>query len=211
MKNSYKIILMAVTLILSVTAVNAQSFPVTFGVKGGLNISNLDLSDDDAYYKDDDPRIGYNVGITVDFALPANLYILSGLELTSKGTDYDRHGNEFKPNLTYLQLPVNLGYKLNVTDELGFLFYAGFFGAYGVSGKTKIDGYKYDSFGGSGIFKRFDLGIVAGVSVQYGKFIGTISCDYGFIDINNNLVNNYSSRSIDVYTQNASIGVGYKF
>lgn len=211
MKNSYKIILIAVALIFGITAVNAQSSPVTFGVKGGLNISNLDISGG-GFTMDTDPKIGFNVGLTVDYALPANFYILSGLELTTKGADFDEHGVKFDPNLMYLQMPINAGYKLQVMDNLKILFFAGPYFAYGIGGKTKVSGYdewgdyysgKYDSFGSEGWAKRFDMGINGGAGIEYNKFVATIGCDYGVIDINDG--------SGDAYTQNVSFTVGYKF
>ena len=69
-----------VAAILLTIGVNAQDKPLTFGVKAGMNISNF--SGD---FEDTKAKIGFNAGVTLDFALTNDLYLLTGLEFTSKG------------------------------------------------------------------------------------------------------------------------------
>lgn len=94
-----------VAAILLTIGVSAQDKPLTFGVKAGMNISNF--SGD---FEDTKAKIGFNAGVTLDFALTNDLYLLTGLEFTSKGAKVNEDTN-LKMNLSYLQLPVHAGYK----------------------------------------------------------------------------------------------------
>ena len=67
-----------------------QSNAQTFGLKGGLNLSNmLDMDDDDTYSNDYKMKPGFHFGVTMD--LPFNDFLLfeSGILLTTKGMKYD--------------------------------------------------------------------------------------------------------------------------
>lgn len=86
-----------VAAILLTIGVSAQDKPLTFGVKAGMNISNF--SGD---FEDTKAKIGFNAGVTLDFALTNDLYLLTGLEFTSKGAKVNEDTN-LKMNLSYLQ------------------------------------------------------------------------------------------------------------
>lgn len=203
-----KTLLFAAALFIGVNA-NAQLGinPLSFGIKGGINMSNFsgDLNDTSA-------KIGWNAGITVDLSLPANLYLASGVELTTKGAKYeggmyDNNGSLAKAtsNPMYLQIPVHLGYKINAFPTTNILFHAGPYWAYGLGGKTKVAGQKFDFFGDNGGFKRNDFGLGFGVGAEFlGKITIGANCDFGLLNI-------AKTEGYTVRTQNAYLSAGYKF
>ncbi|WP_029903102.1 porin family protein [Prevotella sp. 10(H)] len=221
MKTTFKSCLVIITLLLFVTSANAQDKPLTFGVKAGMNLSNFSGDGADGM----DAKIGFNVGVTVDYQLTQELYLLTGLEFTMKGGkdkgtlslpgyDYTYTGEE-KDNPMYLQIPIHLGYKLAVADATNIVFHAGPYIAYGVGGKSKIKG-SYASAGenayvdtdidffGKDRAKKFDMGLGLGATVEFGKIGVGLGYDFG-------LLNMSRSSELKVRNMNAYLTLGYKF
>lgn len=225
-------------LLLFATIVHAQDTPVSFGVKTGLNLSN---ANSDNY--DTDLKIGYNVGFTMNIALPVNgLSIMSGLEFTTKGLkdiSQTQQGITIKILTTadamYLQVPVHLGFKADISRDAKIIVRGGPYFAYGIGGKTKQEGLSIKSDGRtvtldynsmldwfesegqdiSGIkkeidtfdsdqgLKRFDIGIGAGIGIEFSSVSATIGYDLGLVNI---------SRDSDPYkNQNIYLSLGYRF
>lgn len=210
-----------ITLCLLATAmfVNAQS-PVTFGVKGGVNLSDL------TEYGQDKTKVGFNLGLTIDYEFAPNLYIMSGLELTTKGNKFNQEylpypyyggyddivsGGRVKGsiNSTYLQVPIHLGYKVQIAPSTKLVFSAGPYLAYGIGGKMKIDEHglapeyvgKHDLFG-KNAGRRFDVGVGGSVGVEFGKMTVTLGYDHGLQNI---------WKGSGIKNKNAFLSVGYKF
>lgn len=201
-----KATVLAVSLLIGISA-SAQDSPIQFGVKAGLNLSNFGGKAGD----DLDAKIGFNVGVTVDYALTEDVYLLSGLELTTKGAKLSESGAKLTFNPMYLQLPIHAGYKLAIAEGTKLVFHAGPYLAYGIGGKAKLTGagdedYKIDFFGSEeeGGAKSFDFGVGLGVGAEFGQINAGLGYDFGLANI---------SRSDDakLKTQNAYLTVGYKF
>lgn len=224
MKTTIKTCLVAIVLLIGINTY-AQDKTATFGVKAGVNLSNFGGDGADGM----DAKIGFNVGLTVDYALTQDLYLLTGLEFTMKGgkdegsismihPDYGTisfSGKE-NDNPMYLQIPIHLGYKLVVTDAAKIVFRAGPYIAYGIGGKSKIEGGfmvggdagvyiddDYDFFGKDRA-KRFDFGVGLGVGAEFGKIGATLGYDFG-------LANIAPSDVSKVRNMNAYLTLGYKF
>lgn len=201
MKTIIKSGLIAIALLVGIS-VSAQDKPLTFGVKAGMNLSNVGGDADGT-----DAKIGFNAGVTMDYGFTPDIYLLTGLELTTKGYKAD---DDFSSNLMYLQLPVHVGYKLAVTDATKIVFHAGPYIAYGIGGKTKFneDGekYKYDSFDA---FKKFDFGLGLGVGAEFGKLGVGLGYDFGLLNIMDSEI--AELEDITVRNMNAYLTVGYKF
>ncbi len=207
-----------VAAILLTIGVNAQDKPLTFGVKAGMNISNF--SGD---FEDTKAKIGFNAGVTLDFALTNDLYLLTGLEFTSKGAKVNEDTN-LKMNLSYLQLPVHAGYKLTVANGTRIVFHAGPYIAYAADGKWKVKGVE-DSVGvfgdeaeAAGLkMKRFDFGLGFGVGAEFGKFNAGVNCDFGLVNIADfgmidlEDLGKLDASSVSVKNMNVGISLGYKF
>jgi len=199
-----------VLIISLVTSVNlfAQS-PVSIGVKGGINIS-------DVHNIDNNVKVGFNIGVTAELDLPSNFFLLSGLELTTKGFKGkevtgiiageipNEYTGKATYNAMYIQLPLHAGYKLNLTSTTKLLFSAGPYLAYGVGGKRSWDVKEIKNLN---FFRddtnRFDYGIGAAVGVEFmSKINVSLGADHGFGKV---------FKNTETKNRCAHISLGYKF
>jgi hypothetical protein len=183
--------------------VKAQEPPITLGVKGGINLSNLyDM-------KNTENSLRYRFAITADIVLYENLYLLTGIEFHSKGTKCKPASDKNTTyNPKYLQLPLHLGYKIKLADNMKFVIDAGPYIAYGVGGKVKgkTEANVFDKNG----FKRFDYGIGGGLGIEFSKLSLNIGYDFGLANINN-AERIKDTKSIKIRNRNAFATLGYKF
>ncbi len=159
MKAFIKIICCIAIVLFSVSNVNAQESVARFGVKTGINYSGQHGV---AASKN---KFGFNAGITLDFKLSPNIYLLTGLEYTVKGAKSDdtpdQSGTFETP--TYLQLPFHVGYMYPISREVRLFAHAGPYIAYGIGGKVKAnkstegENNKIDDFGVN--VGKFDWGL----------------------------------------------------
>lgn len=189
---------------------------VAFGIKGGMNLSTYSGKGVNI-----DSKFGFNAGVTIDFAITDEFYILSGLELTTKGgkkefKDGGIFGEQYankKIKLTinpmYLQLPLHVAYKYEVADDLKVVLEAGPYFAYGISGKAtvKYDGFKEKAniFGSSDQdldFKRFDFGLGIGAGLEYDRVGIKVGYDFGLIKI---------AEGAKAKNGNLYVSLGYRF
>ncbi|QRX63936.1 PorT family protein [Dysgonomonadaceae bacterium zrk40] len=191
-----------------VTAVSAQ---VSLGIKGGVNMSNLVYDDE---VDDKNPKIGFNIGLAADVDFAPNMALQTGLFLSTKGfkSVNDAMDTEYTENLMYLQLPLHLAYKVDVTPGSRIVFHAGPYAAYGVGGSREA---KVGSLSGewdvdkifgdaNGQYKPFDAGLGLGVGAEMGAFLIDLGWDMGMVNISNR--DNGNTKN-----QNAYLSVGYKF
>ncbi|MDR1202712.1 MAG: PorT family protein [Tannerellaceae bacterium] len=211
------------------TSVFSQNSPFRFGVNAGVNMSNAMLDNVDT--NGSSFRVGYQIGLTVDYTISQRFNILSGVYFITKGskiedldyTNYTCGTPDFthKFEQQYLQLPLYGAYKFNLSDDLNLGFGIGPYFAYGIGGKSKEtlnnsvwgDGtseHEYKTFGKNEEYlyyqelKRFDFGLGALVNLEYKKFNLDISCDQGFLDIARNT--RYEHRNYSL-----TFSIGYKY
>lgn len=183
--------------------VSAQD--VNIGAKAGLDFSNHggDVNDMDV-------KMGFLVGLTFDYEMENNLYLLTGFDLISKGARKKVLGVKTKTNPLYFQLPVHAGYKLNISDEVRVVFSAGPYFAFGVGGKDKVKTgktvVKNDFFGSEeeGGMKRFDLGLGLALGLEFDMYKISLGYDFGLSNIS------YSS-SHKVKNENVYLTLGRFF
>lgn len=191
-----------------VTAVSAQ---VSLGIKGGVNMSNLVYDDE---VDDKNPKIGFNIGLAADVDFTPNMALQTGLFFSTKGfkSVNDAIDAEYTENLMYLQLPLHLAYKVDVTPGTRIVFHAGPYAAYGVGGSREakvgnLSGeWDVDKIFGdaNGQYKPFDAGLGLGVGAEMGAFLIDLGWDMGMVNISNR--DNGNTKN-----QNAYLSVGYKF
>ena len=179
--------------------------PISFGIKGGANLSNLSGE----WIKDSKTKLGFNLGLTVDVPISSlPLYIATGVEYTTKGcVGKEVLGTKPSVNLGYIQVPVHIGYKISLTDLTSIKLHAGPYAAYGVNGKAKssLAGVEIsvDAFDDE-MFKKMDFGAGIGASIGFGSLEVGLGWDFGFtniVDVDRDAVK----------PQNAYLTLGYKF
>ena len=203
-----------IALLSMVSIASAQN--TSFSVKGGLNLSNFsgDISDTKM-------KPGFHVGVGADFELAPNLAIQSGLFFSTKGTkveedfeieEFEIINGEVTVNANFLQLPLHVAYKIDVTPGTRVVLHAGPYIAYGIAGKTKVEASaggvsesdEVDTFGSDGLdLKPFDSGLGLGVGAEFGSILLDLGWDMGLTNI--------GDSDADVKTLNAYLSIGCRF
>ena len=172
----------------------------------GIGMSNWYGDDTDGT----DAKFAYKVGIGLEVPF-ANTNVWSfqtGLNFISKGVK----GNgvtdawdvvDVTINQLYLELPLMVGARIHTASNFDLLFKGGPYLAYGVGGKTKIDGVseKADTFGDDGL-KRFDAGLGLGVAFEFGKIVVGVETGTSFTKV---------ASGASAYNLSALATIGYKF
>jgi Outer membrane protein beta-barrel domain len=198
-------------LIIVVIGISSNSFAQRFGVKGGLNITNLKVENHDY-----SPKLGFHFGPITEIPLGDIFAIETGVLLSTKGAKSEETffgiTTQSKTNLLYLDFPINAkaGYDFGKTRVYGIL---GPYFAFGLSGKykTKIDDggniTKSDTkieWGSDGSLKRFDSGLTIGACAAVSIFELGFSYSHGFVNISSNDEHKTKNRVF-------SISMAYKF
>lgn len=211
------IILFSVSLLLlsltSLTCHAQEQKTMQFGVKGGLNLSNLNTSDASS----SDMLVGFNIGVFDKLPVSNFLAIQPEFYISTKGASVT-YNNLFvdgtaKFNLTYLEVPLLC--VVNVTKLLNIQF--GPYVAYLVDGKVKnvanVSLFNFEQNINVNNYNRIDAGVVLGAGLDVGaitlgarynlgmtkvgktqSFLGT---DYTIPNANNDVINFYISAAFN--------------
>ncbi|KFF12058.1 PorT family protein [Chryseobacterium soli] len=196
------------------TTPTSSSNPVTFGVKGGMNVSSLSNGAD---LSDSKSKIGFNAGVFANIPLASSFSVQPEViynDLGSKVTrEFSAAGNTYKAdysrNLGYIAVPVMFQYNalpnlyLEAGPEFGFL----------VSAKDKFKSSTNGNTNSSQTaslnkddFNTFNLGIGIGAGYYFTQNLGlTVRYTAGVTDI-------YKDNSGDAVRNNVfQVGLAYKF
>ena len=176
-----------------------------FTVQGlfGMNISNFrhpnSLVDGLT-----DPKAGFNLGVRGEDMLPScyGVFVNLGVNYTMKGAKMDVAASlpddysctvKFRP--CYIEIPLHVGYRFNVLDNLGVFADFGPYFAIGVNGKEKfeldvdaVEDYSKKFFRNSkmilGEIQRYDFGLGFRVGAEYANHHSlNFSFDWGLTDM----------------------------
>ncbi|UTX49439.1 porin family protein [Chryseobacterium sp. MA9] len=188
---------------------NTSSNPVSFGVKGGMNVSSLSK---DSGLDDQKSKIGFNAGVFANIPLAASFSVQPEVLYSQYGnkSDFTALGTKYSAStkLDYIAVPVMFQYNLipNLYVEAGPEF--GFM----VSAKNKL---KNESNGDSTTsdnykdnFNTFNFGIGLGAGYYFTPNLGlTARYVAGLTDI----AKNRPSGSDAVRNNVFQVGLAYKF
>ena len=175
---------------------------ISWNAKVGMNMSNF-TGDSET-----DMRIGFNVGIGMEYQFTDMWSIQPSLMFTQKGTKM----GELKVNPMYLEIPVMAAARFEIADNQNIVVKAGPYFGFGIAGKYKAGGEKIDFFkdakdeDGDILVegaKKFDAGLGVGVAYEINKFFIDLTGEFGLAKI-------YDGDGAPK-NMNFSIGVGYKF
>lgn len=219
MKNLLKLLIVVIGFTMT-----TESYAQTFGVKAGLNLSNMLVEDDDDTYSDDfKVNPGFHVGATAEFPITELFSFETGLLLSTKGFKVSEEETfmgetvkyESKLNLIYLDIPLTA----KASFDLGGARIYGVFGPYigmGLSGKSKFEitamgetetdeeDIKWGS--DEDDFKRLDLGLTMGAGVEISSIQIGLSYGLGLANIST-----YTDGGSKISNRVLGISVGYKF
>lgn len=154
-----------------------------FGVKAGLNLSNL-------YTRDADNNkllTGFNVGLFAKLPIVSIVSIQPELYFTTKGSEVT-YGSLFMNGtaqfrLNYVELPLLL--VVNITRNLNI--HAGPYVSYLISGIVKnesnVNLFDFENNIDTGDFNRLDAGIAVGAGIDVGGISLGTRYNYGFTKV----------------------------
>ncbi|NLI36099.1 MAG: PorT family protein [Bacteroidales bacterium] len=191
-----KSILLALFTLISVVSF-AQVTPV---IKGGVNLSNY-YGDDSSNFK---TLLGIRLGGGLEYQINDMVSLQPTLYLSHKGAAVK--GQDAHVNAWYLDMPLDVQLRFNVSDKTNFIVAAGPYIAYGIFGKQDATENEItvsvDTFGGEGGLRRFDAGLNFELGLEFGKYIVGGSYELGLVK---------PVGSYKLYNSNFSLNVGYKF
>jgi len=213
------IIVLAVLMgLVFVTTVNAQESQTGIksqaGIKGGLNLSNMTVDDND----DSNLKVGFHVGVFDKIAVSEIFAIQPELLYSEKGMkfNYDESviaDGDTKFKLRYIDLPVKLVF--NLTEDLNFQ--VGPYVSYLVSANADTDADVFDAIDidsddelDRDNFHSFDYGVTAGLGFDLDPVIIGLNYDLG---LNPVAKDDEAARAIigDAKNTNIQVYVGFKF
>jgi len=208
-----------VFLLVTIWSANYAQSQMTFGVRTGFNLTNLSVQDDDGNKPDKNPKFtpGFQIGMVVDYALSDVLSIQPGILFATQGAKVgwdDGIDSKVIMSLNYIQVPINMQYKLDL-GEINLLLQAGPYLGYGISGKFKIwdetgkrisdndlkdwmddeDWFKikFGSDKDKHNAKALDFGIGLGVGLQFNNLQAGLGYNLGLMNISHQLDSNDKS------------------
>jgi hypothetical protein len=182
MKNSRKIILASLVMtFMGYTNTNAQSNVAKFGVKGGVNFSNLYTDNAD----DENVLTGFNIGLYAKVPVTNSISIQPEVYYTGKGAEVV-YNNAFangtaKFKLNYIEVPVML--VANVTKN--FNVQVGPYAGYLISGKTTNESgtYNFQDNINTDDFNKIDAGVAAGLGIDLETVSFGVRYNYGLTKV----------------------------
>ena len=192
----------------------------TFGVRAGVNFTNLNGEDAAGHDFDYKLKTGFNVGVNAEVPIAPDFYVQPGLLFSTKGAKEEVTGQkDIKTNISYLEVPINLLYKPTLGDGkllLGFGPYIGI----AVGGKMKQGSNDADLKFANDVKttdpdvaltrKRLDFGgnLLAGYELS-SKISVQLNAQLGM----SNLLPKYDGKKTDAKMKNTGFGisVGYRF
>lgn len=181
MKNSKIILATLVLTFMGFTNSNAQSNIAKFGVKGGVNFSNLYTDNAD----DQNVLTGFNIGLYAKVPVTNIISIQPEIYYTGKGAEVV-YNNAFakgtaKFKLNYIEVPVM--FVANVTKN--FNVQVGPYAGYLISGKTTNESgtYNFENNINTDDFNKIDAGIAAGLGLDLETVSFGVRYNYGLTKI----------------------------
>ena len=175
-----------ITVLFALVAVMGFS-QVKVNVKTGLNLSSY-LGED---YSEVKFKPGFRIGAGIEYQFTDLLSLQPTLFFSQQGArdsyKEDMASISVKFNQWYLELPINLQLRFDLSDRVNLLAATGPYLGVGIGGKTKFKAEagkasfkeKTDTFGEGGL-RRFDAGWGIGLGVEIYHFQVGLDTQFGF-------------------------------
>ena len=200
----------------------AESLAQTFGIKAGLNLSDMLIKDDDKNYTDNSTmKPGFNAGATLEFPIKGMFSFDMGLLLSTKGYKLDEKDGNYESTSTtkllYIDIPLTAKAYFNVRGAKIYGAIGPYLGI-GLSGESNyevtINGdstndtetVNWGSDADNDDLKRLDFGLAAGAGVEINSIDIGVSYGLGLANISS-----YTDGGRKVSNRVLGISLGYKF
>lgn len=217
-----KIILLLLAALFVFSSALAQNSGCNFGVRTGVNFSNIGNSDYSSDY-----LTGFNVGgiYSMPIAQGFPLSVEGGLYFQMKGAkdngfiaevDHDTKFTSYQ-----IEIPVVLTYDIPISGGWAIQPLVGLYYSLAVAGDIEFDGKNYDPYKKekwatldeartveSQLLHRSDFGIRAGINIKLNQYLLGFSYDAGMLNIYSE---EFRDRGFDAHSGCCSINLGYNF
>jgi hypothetical protein len=198
-----KKIILSVVALVSVSLLSQAQFKL--GVKAGANQDNQRVNVKEGSIFGSDNRKGYHAGLVGELDLGGNFYLQPQLLFSRKGSTLlsSTGAQDIKVSMSYVELPVNLLYKIDL--PFGKVFGgAGAAFSYAVGGKEQQGDVTKKLYGG-GVknWKREDVSLTFTAGLEFNNgFFASVNSQKGLMDI-------YKGNEVSVKNKSMSVSVGY--
>ena len=134
MKDLVKLFLMVIAIMMATDKLFSQEF----GIKAGLNLSNMHMVYDRMLSNDSNMKTGFHIGATAEFPLTEIFSLETGLLLSTKG--FIEEVKDFNYKVIFNPLYLDIPLTVKASSYIGGTKVYGMFGSYvgiGLSGKIK--------------------------------------------------------------------------
>ena len=188
-----------------------SSLSPKFGIKGGLNLTNMYVKD----VSDENMKVGFNAGFFAKLPVTRGFSIQPELLYSSKGAKetYDNFiegKGEYRFNLNYIELPVLAVFNVAKNFNLQVGPYISYLASANIK-DLKDDGTINDITDlDAENFNRFDYGVAGGLGIDISNFTIGARYNYGFKEIGKSgslsgqLTKDSKNSAISLY-----IGIGF--
>ena len=185
-----KFLVLIALMAFTVTVSSAQEF----GVKGGLNLYNVNADNDD----ETDLKPGIHLGVLAHIHMSDQFALQPELVYSMQGAKGESDGNDIRVNMNYVNIPLMFqymfdnGFRLQAGPQLGFL----------ASAKAKSDGNSVDIKDG---YNTIEFGIPFGVGYISPSGFG-VDARYHL-----GLSNIHENNDSKAYNRGLQVGLFYQF
>lgn len=217
-----------ITFLVSSISISAQTRRITGDFFAGGTFSSMDLGEGMNNFKK--AKIGFQLGLNINYKLVSMFEIQSGFYLIKKGSirhvkysqtnaagylEYEDTKTTIDAN--YIQVPLNIGLQIPLTQYISVTMHGGFYGAYGFKGKTKYSSVvsnsigdlvtqnipEHDTFSNEGL-KRFDYGLNANIGLVLDIYYIQLQYDLGLANVS-------AVAGKTMKTRNMALSLGFRF
>jgi hypothetical protein len=181
-RNTYKLTgIIILTLISSISILNGQSSDenkVRFGIKAGLNISNMYTKD----VQDKNTILGFNGGLFLKIPVTSGFAIQPELLYTTKGSEltYNSFVNgKASFTLNYVEMPVLAIINLTKIVNIYGGVYISTLTSVVVKNKSDVDLFNFENELQKSDFEMYDWGLIGGAGLDFNKVSLGIRYEYG--------------------------------
>jgi len=181
-----------------------------FSIGGGFTNASTKLTVLNAVDLNPISSNGFFAGVSYNLPIgTSGLGIAPGLYyVLATKTDADLYVMTADFTEMYLQVPVDLNFKVAIADGLNGLIYGGPTFAYGLSSKAKAGNVVYDIYDGQlsnwTNYKRFDVLAGGGIGVEFEDIVRfTVGYDFGLME--------RGGSTIGIKRNQLNVGVSFLF
>lgn len=182
----------------------AAQEPLSFGVKGGLNIASADVS-----------AVGFNIspdsrpGVVIGAFAGYDFHPYFGVQLeglyTQKGAKVNEFGLDVDLRIDYFEIPILARGNVRANEETVIHFMAGPAFAFKIHDTLDLEdiGFGFDNIE----MKSYDVGIAVGGGVTFRKLVFDARYTFGLVNINDEAVEDL----LKVKNRAFALTVGWRF